>query len=344
MSLKDKIAAQRKSIADNKAAFERSYRFKVGKTVCRLLPGADDADTFSKPYGAHYIKDPRDPSGKTIIAVVGDAEICYGKIDPVRQAISEFISACNERGDETAAKYAKDWLAKPSNIVNLEIISGVDTENNGKVVPWEASSNQYDGVLSVMESVMDADPTFSMTNGLVFQVERVGTGMSDTKYTFSYFPGTANVAAPSANVLSQRVPLDSYVSGKFGMNVTKALNHLSSLLGRDVTAAAITAAGAPAQIEGPAAVETVAAAPIEDAVFEPETTALDGMDEIPPFDVTPQDDPVAVAMAALAAAQAAAAAAKTAAAVTPVVAAAVVTAAPVAADAFENILADLEGI
>jgi hypothetical protein len=334
MSLKDKIAAQRKALADNKAAFERSYRFKVGKTVCRLLPGVDDADTFSKPYGAHYIKDPRDPAGKTIIAVVGDAEICYGKIDPVRQAISEFISACNERGDETAAKYAKEWLAKPSNIVNLEIISGVDTENNGKVVPWEASSNQYDGVLSVMESVMDADPTFSMTNGLVFQVERVGTGMSDTKYTFSYFPGTATIAAPTSNVLSQRIPLDSYVSGKFGMNVTKALNHLSSLLGRDVTANAIASATAPAQIAAPLEV-----AEVEDAVFEP-VSALDEMDEIPPFDVTPAADPVAAAMAALAAAQADAAAK----AAAPVVAAAIVTAAPVAADAFENILADLENI
>lgn len=335
MSLKDKIAAQRKSIADNKAAFERSYRFKVGKTVCRLLPGVDDMDVFSKPYGAHYIKDPRDPAGKTIIAVVGDAEICYGKIDPVRQAIGEFISVCNERGDDTASKYAKDWLAKPSNIVNLEIISGVDTENNGKVVPWEASSNQYDGVLSVMESVMNVDPAFSMEHGLVFEVERVGTGISDTKYSFGYFPGTATIAPPSANVLAQRVPLDSYVAGKFGMQVTKALNHLSSLLGRDVTANAIAAAAAPAQLSAP--VEVV------DAVFEETVSALDEIDQIPPFDTAPQvttPDPVAAAMAALAAAQAAAATQ----AAAPVVAAAIVTTTPVAADAFENILADLETI
>lgn len=257
-SLKDKIAAQRKQIADNKAAFQRSYRFKVGKTMIRVMPGTDDPEDFAIEYGAHYLKDPRD--NDKLLAVVGDAEICYGKVDPVRQAITDFVHRCNERGDEQMAKNAKGWLAKRNHVMNIKVIGGADTENAGKVVPWEASENQYDSVLSVIETALDAgqDP-FDMNGGLVLVVERTGTGVQDTKYTFQPFLNSAKYPATQAD-LDARHDLKAYRDGKFGTSVTKALGVMSSLLGYDVTTTALgasIAASVPSQaIAGPGATST----------------------------------------------------------------------------------------
>lgn len=250
-ALRDRISAQRKNIADSKAAFERPYRFKTGKTVVRVLPGTVTDDEFSKPYGAHYIKDPRD--GDKIIAVVGDAEICYAKVCPVRNAIVDYIDRCNAAGDEAMAKKAKEWLARDSYVVNAEIVGGVDTENNGKVVRIEFSRNQYDQVLSVMETLFMANPEFTMKDGLAIVIERTGTGVQDTKYSFQAFPGV--MKPPTQAALDGRMDLQSYVDGKFGMSVTKALTHMSTLLGKDVTSTAIGSAltQAAAQLSAPSA-------------------------------------------------------------------------------------------
>lgn len=262
-SLKDRIAAQRKAIADSRASWERPYKWKVGKTLIRVLPGMSDADDFSRQYGAHWIKDPRDES--KVLAVVGDAGICYGKLCPVREAITDFIHRCNEIGDETSAKAAKGWLARESYVANVEVLGGADTENKGKVVRVEFSQNQYDAVLSAIDTMLMANPNFSMKDGIALVVERVGTGMQDTKYTFTTLPG--NVPPPSPAILDQRMDLQSYVDSKFGISVTKALTHMSTLLGKDVTQTAMGQAIA-ANVAAPAL-----AAPVEQTA--PVTTSDD---------------------------------------------------------------------
>jgi hypothetical protein len=288
MSLKDKIAAQRKQIADNKAAFLRSYRFKPGKTMIRILPGTTEPDDFTVEYGAHYIKDPRDSS--KLLAVVGDAEICYGKPCSVRQAITDYIHAANDRGDETSAKAAKEWLARRSYVMNILIIGGADKENEGKVVPWEATSNQYDSVLSVIETMLEADTDpFDLSGGLVLVVERTGTGVNDTKYNFMPFPNAAKYPANQTH-LDQRVDLVAYRDSKFGTSVVKALGVMSQMLGYDVSQTAVGAAiagnvqqqaaiGAPASNTPAAQAKAAAAAtpaePVSD--LDADLAALDGV-------------------------------------------------------------------
>ncbi len=237
-SLKDRIAASRKAIADQKASYDRAYKFKVGKTIIRLLPGVQDPDEFSKEYGAHYI---RDPSTDSIIAVVGDAQICYGQRCPVREAIQMFIDKCNARGDDVTAGKAKEWLAKSTNIANVQIVDGPDSENKGKVVRPEFSQNLLDSMLSVLEDYALVDKDFDekfRKNGFLLTVERVGTGKMDTKYTIAAYPKQPETPI-SDSVLAQRLDLQSVVDGKFGQSVLNALSKLSVLLGKDVTQSAL---------------------------------------------------------------------------------------------------------
>jgi hypothetical protein len=324
-SLKDKIAAQRKHLADQKAAYVRAYKWKQGKNYVRVLPGLTDPDDFAVEYGAHYIKDPRDSS--KLLAVVGDAEICYGQPDPVRQAITDYIHQANERGDENGAKAAKDWLAARKYLVNLAYLDGPDVENKGKVVVAEFSSNQYDTILSLMAEYLDVgrDP-FDPVNGLVICVERTGSGMNDTKYTFNTFPAPEQRPLPS-NALEARTDLVAYRDSKFGTSVTKAMTVLSSLLGYDVTTTALGSAMASnAQLAAPAAATTTAPAPapveagVGDAV---QVNDLDAIMDASFEEVTPVTEPTPVAQTAPAPSPAPAAA---------------------SADDLDAIMADLENI
>jgi hypothetical protein len=240
-SLKDRIAASRKSIADRNASFDRAYKFKVGKTTIRLLPGVSDPDEFSKEYGSHYI---RDPQTDAIIAVVGDASICYGKPDPVREAIGQVIDQCNARGNDAGAEKAKSWLAKATNVTNIQIVAGPDTENKDKVVRAEFSSNGLDAINSILEDYIATDPEFEekfRQRGFLINVERVGTGKMDTKYTYSAYPKQPENPVPEA-VNAQRVDLQTVVDSKFGQSVLQALTKLSAILGKDVTGTALGAA------------------------------------------------------------------------------------------------------
>lgn len=227
-SFRDRVNAQRKHIAESRVQGEKAYKFMVGKTMCRVLPGVQEADDFSKIYAAHYIKD---PATKATVAVVGDAEICYGKPCPVRQAIGRFVAECSAIGDVETAKFAKDWIGRESYVVNLEIIGGPDAENKGKVVRAELSKNQYDQLLSVIDTIFMGNPDFDMRDGLGVVVERVGTGVQDTKYRFEALPLV--LPPPTAAILDQRVDLQTYVDSKFGASVERALTKLSLITGAD---------------------------------------------------------------------------------------------------------------
>lgn len=229
-NFRDRVAAQRQAIAESRASGERAYKFAVGKTIIRILPGLKDPDDFAKTYGAHYIKD---PATKSIVAVVGDSEICYGPSRPcsVRRKIGEFVAQQSAIGDQETAKFAKDWLAKEQYVTNTEIIGGVDVENKGKVVRNEWSKNQYDGILSAIDTVFMGNPDFNMKDGLCLVVERTGTGQTDTRYTFQVLPG--NPPPPSAAILAARMDLDVYVDSKFGKSVEQALAKLSAFMGEE---------------------------------------------------------------------------------------------------------------
>ena len=243
-TFKQKIEAQRRAIAERSVSFERPYKFKVGKTHIRILPGVKDSTEISRQYGAHYIKDPRTGD---LAAVVGDAEITYGKECPVRIAIKQCVQQANSRGDDKAAKVAKEWLARPVHVVNIQVVGGVDEENKGKVVRAEFSEKGWDSILSVLEEVDAQVDDFNIANGVIITVERTGTGPTDTRYT--YTPHLKQPSSPPSNdVLNQRVDLDTYVDAKFGASVDKALVHLSNVLGKDVSRGALAAHNAAAAI------------------------------------------------------------------------------------------------
>lgn len=238
-SLKDRIAATRANYAQRKAGFERAYKFKPGQTIIRLLPGVSDPDEFFREYGAHYI---RDPNTDAMVAVVGDAQITFQRTDPVREAIGELMGRASRVNDQATYEKLKKWLAKPVTVVNAQIIKG-DDENKGKVVRPEFSSTAFDSILIALQLCADtADGSDGelMKNGLgaLIVVDRVGTGPTDTRYTFSAYPKQPSDPVPQA-VLDQRLDLDEYINGKFGDSVVKALAALSNMLGRDVTQSAL---------------------------------------------------------------------------------------------------------
>jgi hypothetical protein len=163
----------------------------------------------------------------------------------------------------------------------------------------EFSSNQYDTILSLMAEYLDVgrDP-FDPVNGLVICVERTGSTMNDTKYTFNTFPAPEQRPLPS-NALEARTDLVAYRDSKFGTSVTKAMTVLSSLLGYDVTTTALGSAMASnAQLAAPAATTTTAPAPapveagVGDAV---QVNDLDAIMDASFEEVTPVTEPTPVA-------------------------------------------------
>jgi len=281
-SFKQKLEASRKAIAERNASFTRAYKFKEGKTHLLLLPGVKVPENFEREYGAHYIKD---PITDKILAVVGDAGICYGKQDPVREAIGKLIDQANKRGDDELVSKAKSWLAKPTYVINAQVIGGVDTENKGKVVQLELSSTTFDVFCGCLEALEEQVDNFSIVNGAAITVERKGLGSKDTRYAVT--PMLKQPAAPpSQDVLSQRIDLDTYVDSKFGEQVSKALTQLSNMLGFDVTNSAIGRA-----IQGTQAIANNSTAAEDDDLLDTsKTQAVDAdfsdsllEDEIPPF-------------------------------------------------------------
>ncbi len=315
MSFAERIKAQRQAIADRSAAFTRAYKFKPGKTTILILPGKKDAEEISKEYGAHFLKD---PTSGNIIAVVGDSGITYGKQCPVRDAIGEVIQMGQQRGNDTVVEKAKEWLAKPTFVTNVKIMDGVDTDNKGKIVQPEFSSTAWDTICGIFESLMEQMPDWKVEFGALIDVERTGTGVKDTRYT--YTPRLQQPKGPQKpDVMDQCVDLDAYVKGKFGDNIPKALTYLSSVLGRDVTGTAIagavtaTAIAAPASTKTPAAVDAVIVEDELDLGDGSPTPPVETYDDILDGDFIPDATPVVATK----------------------------TAAPAAVDNIEDILADL---
>lgn len=287
-SFKQKVAAQRKQIAEKNAGYLRAYKFKPGKTQIKVLPGLKSPEDFFKAYGAHYVKDWR--TGE-IAAVVGDAELTYGTPCPVRSAIRELMKIAAERGNEPLQNSAKEMLAKQTYVYAAQILGGVDSENLNKVVLIEQTSAGFDSVLGIAEQLSEDDPDFDMMNGFIINVERTGTGAKDTRYNF--IPSTKQPTSKIADdVLSQRPDLDAYVGAKFGVNVQKALLYLGNLLGKDLvgahtleTSESATALPAPETASKTTAASVKEASPIDDDLASlAGATDAEFEDATPPFD------------------------------------------------------------
>ncbi len=268
--LRDRIAAKRQAIADKSAGNERSFKWPVGKTYFRLLPGTNDAEEFFEEIGIHWIKDAK---GKLITAV-GDREICFGEPCPIREAIQRFISYAQDEGDDDSVKRGKDMLAKSRFYANGQIIKAPGDYEKDKPVLLEFSVTAWDSLLSQLEDLLedlseDADITkegpFSLTKGMVFVVERTGTGM-ETRYNI-YASG--KVAPAASNALEGAVDLQAFKRSQFDERGRKALAALGGMIGEDLTDTIGASLTSPAETKTLAApVEEIEDETVEEAEFE----------------------------------------------------------------------------
>lgn len=233
--LRDRIAAKRQAIADKNAGNERSFKWPVGKTYFRLLPGVGNAEEFFEEIGIHWVKDDK---GK-LVAPVGDREICFGEPCPIREGIERYISYGREMGDDDIVKRGKDMLAKSRFFANGVIIKAPGEFDKDKPVLLEFSVTAWDSMLSQLEDLIeDLDPEadltkegpFSLAAGMVFVVERTGTGM-DTRYNIYTSGKTAK--APNG-ALEAATDLAAYKRSQFDENGRKALAALGSWMGEDL--------------------------------------------------------------------------------------------------------------
>jgi hypothetical protein len=250
LSLRERVAAKKASIAADNTRQQRAYKFPVGKTLIRLFPDADPAKDPWRDFGQHWIKD---LTGKTL-AAVGDRSIAYGEEDVIRNAIFSAAQANPSLKDHLF----KECLAR-KRILTTGVVLGKAVSNAGKttLVVDEAakpdepqlfdwSTTGFDEILSVLEIYIDNDEdVFDLATGMTILVERTGTTATDTKYTFNAFPKKYPV--PQA-VFDKKLDLDKHIADTFASNEARALTALSTILGRPITsigsAVGATAAGA----------------------------------------------------------------------------------------------------
>ena len=233
--LRDRIAAKRQAIADKNAGNERSFKWPVGKTYFRLLPGVGNAEEFFEEIGIHWVKDDKNK----LVAAVGDREICFGEPCPIREGIERYISYGQEQGDDDIVKRGKDMLAKSRFFANGVIIKAPGEFDKDKPVLLEFSVTAWDSMLSQLEDLIeDLDPEadltkegpFSLAKGMVFVVERTGTGM-DTRYNIY----TSGKTAPAPNgALEAATDLAAFKRSQFDEKGRKALAALGSWMGEDL--------------------------------------------------------------------------------------------------------------
>src|SRR5260370_41090133 len=73
----------------------KAYQLKEGRTVMRLLPAANPEDQFWADLGVHWIKPDKDAKP---IAVVGDPDICYGRMSELTPLIDKAMDAAKAGG------------------------------------------------------------------------------------------------------------------------------------------------------------------------------------------------------------------------------------------------------
>ncbi len=311
MTTRERIAAMRAGIAQNRSKGLRPYKFKGGTTSFRILPAADTKDTptnsgaFDRRYGKTYLKS---FDGQNFFGI-GDRDITYGETDPIKELI---FDAMRQAPDNETKEHYRKMLASPRHIFCALILDDKDQPATEPVL-IEVSEGAFDGILSQFEAWTEADEDYdlaSLENGHVFKCEKTGSGL-DTKYTFTVTPKKAKL---NPAILDKVIDLDAWIASQFEGLETKALEFLGRLNGaagialnaqlaasaatpRIAQSSSTTAAAQAAAAKGTSAVTSVieedddATPPfdtdttVEDAVFE-EADLADAV-----ADVAPEPEP-----------------------------------------------------
>lgn len=286
LSARDRILAKRGAIAADRSKGIKPYKWRVGITKFRILPARDTAVTptmsgeWDRKYGKTYIKDFTDK----LLFAIGDREVTYGQHDPFRDMIFDAMRATS---DPQVKEHYRKMLSSPKNIFCALIL---DDPNVQATEPQliEMGDNAFDSILAQAftwaEENEDYDP-FSLQTGHVFQCERVGTGATDTRYTFTITPKVAPLAPA---ILDKTIDLDGWVQSQFENLDTKALEAMqkvNALAGISVAAPAIQIAG-PAQTQAPKPQQVA-----QTSVSPAAVTSLLEDDEVPTF-TKPDPQPI----------------------------------------------------
>ena len=222
-SLRDIIDQKRQDLSTKRAKYQRSYKWKPGRNVFRILPGWDENDrhNFSVPFGQHWVKDKEG----SVIKTVADASICYGDVCPVREAILEAMRMSSV--DDAYRKILKEGLASGRVLVNGSIIG--DKENPPeKPTLLEFSETQFDTILMIFQEYIDADKDpFDLQEGLTLVLDKQGSGL-ETKYTIT--PKMKSDPLP-ATVLENLLDLNTFVKSQFD-GQREAIAGLSKSVGK----------------------------------------------------------------------------------------------------------------
>lgn len=227
MSLLDKVKQRREEFQTKKASQTRTYKFKPGKTVISILPLHGVKDDFTKQYGMHYIKN----RAGDFVAAIGDRQITYGEECPVREALMELRRYASNVGDDELANQTNQSLAKPSNLVNVNVHR--DPDGKAEDVPQLCafSDSLMEQIYSILEEYLADDPSklLRFDDRLALVIEREGTGLKDTRY--KVYPA-AKAVSVSPDILSKAVNIDEYIAGQFLDGAQKALAYVASVTGK----------------------------------------------------------------------------------------------------------------
>lgn len=289
ISIKDRLAQKRGAIAANKSKGIRTYKWKPGKTLFRIIPPTDGSMEFDRRFGKMWLKS---FDGQQKFSI-GDRDITFGESDPIKDMI---FRAMREAPNEEVRDHYKDMLAATKHVFQVYIISvnGAPDPDAPADQPQivEVSETQFDKILGQFEVYSDMDETHDLASkdrGHVFMCEKAGTGF-DTTYTFAATPRAMPLT--DAQVLAQH-DIDAWIQGEFEGLEAKAVEFLGKLNGAAGITVAVNAgllrgtgsnAAAPAQIASTA--QTDAATNVSSATV---TKIIDAeIEEIP--DTTPPFD------------------------------------------------------
>ena len=266
-SLKDKLKAKRQAIADKGNGRERSYKWQNGETLFRILPGKgttpEQIGEFYQEIGIHWIKD---ANGKTVTAV-GDREICYGEVCPVREVIGKLIAhgkTMQGPAGDKIVEHGKDMLAKPRFYANVVILKAPGDFDPKKPVLAEFPEQVWDKLLSQILDYLEELPDdvdlltqgpFSLEKGAVFVMEKSGSTKTDTKYNARITP--KGIKTDRA-IYDAAIDLASFKRAQFAKPISQALAVVGAQAGIDMTdiAGALSDQAQAKQIAGPSAAST----------------------------------------------------------------------------------------
>lgn len=220
-SLLEQIQGKRQQIADKKTSGKNPYKFKMKKTIVRILPSWRGSEAEHQPFyhdfGQAFIKD---LDGNTL-AVIGDRRMCYGEDDEIRNLI---VKACATAETDAVRQHYKDMLAKPRVIVNALVLNDSDVDPNTAEI-LDFSQNQFDTILPLMEAiVLDGENPLDIDSGYNLIIEKEGTSLQ-TRYKL-YFERKPSKASSTA--METVVDLDAFVRAKCA-ETDRAINALKSV-------------------------------------------------------------------------------------------------------------------